>query len=91
MTDDATFNVIRTLINGYDPEGLLEFAPIDEYDPEVRELTALVRGPEKIDADTITRLWLWYFGSSNWPAARPGDVAEVAAKLEAVRRGIRGR
>ena len=91
MTDDTTFHLIRTLINGYDPEGLLQFASIDEYDPEVRELTGLVRGTEKISADTVARLWLRYFGMSNWPAKSSGEVAEVAEKLESIRHGIRGR
>ncbi|MFI7106768.1 hypothetical protein ACIBK9_10710 [Nonomuraea sp. NPDC050227] len=45
MKDDQVAAAVRVLINQYDPEGLLGMgAPEDEYDPEVRDLTALVRG-----------------------------------------------
>ncbi|ERJ11874.1 DUF1871 family protein [Haloplasma contractile] len=37
------FNDIRSVLNEWDPEGLrpLEVAPIDEYDPEVKEIINL--------------------------------------------------
>ncbi|MGW5157995.1 hypothetical protein ACWEPN_21175 [Nonomuraea wenchangensis] len=67
------------LINQYDPEGLLGMgAPEDEYDPEVRDLTALVCGEEEITAEAVGVV-------SEWSTRKPEQVNEVAAALETLR------
>jgi hypothetical protein len=88
VTDDALFSAIRALINQYDPEDLLDIAPQDEYDPEVRELVNLARGREKITSEVIARAWLRYFGASDWPAEHREELVEIAIKLEAIRRDL---
>jgi hypothetical protein len=89
MTDDALHPAIRSLVNQYDPEELLDIAPDDEYDPEVRELVNLVRGQEKITGEMLARAWLRYFGASDWPTERKEELIEVAARLEAIRHDLR--
>ncbi|GAA2988819.1 hypothetical protein [Streptosporangium longisporum] len=87
MTDDRLTAAVRALIDRYDPEGLLGMgAPDDEYDPEVRDLTALVRGGEEITADVVGSVWnRWFNGVSDWCTRRPEQVREVAAALEDLR------
>ncbi|MBB2914388.1 hypothetical protein FHS43_005700 [Streptosporangium becharense] len=89
MTDDQVAAAVRVLINRYDPEGLLGMgAPEDEYDSEVGDLTALVRGEEEITADAVCAVWnRWFDDVSDWCTRRPEQVGEVAAALE----GLRGR
>ncbi|MGC5013599.1 hypothetical protein ACLQ2R_22790 [Streptosporangium sp. DT93] len=87
MTDDRLTTAVRELINRYDPEGLLGMgAPDDEYDSEVRDLTALVRGREKITAGVVGSVWnRWFNDVSDWCTRQPGQVREVAAALEDLR------
>jgi hypothetical protein len=85
MTDDQA--AVRVLINQYDPEGLLGMrAPEDEYDPEVRDLTALVRGEEEITADTVGSVWnRWFNEVSEWCTRTSEQVNAAAAALERLR------
>lgn len=85
MTDDATFLTIRAVINRYDPEDLLNIAPEDEYDPEVREFSRLVHGQQKITGEAVAAIWLKWFGCSDWPTERPAEPIEIAADLERLR------
>ncbi|MEU8149173.1 hypothetical protein [Nonomuraea sp. NPDC048901] len=87
MTGDQVAAAVRALINRYDPEGLLGMgAPEDEYDPEVGDLTALVRGGEKITADAVSSVWnRWFDDVSDWCTRQPEQVREVAAALERLR------
>ncbi|MFI6388177.1 hypothetical protein [Nonomuraea sp. NPDC050540] len=86
MTDDQ-MAAVRALIKEYDPEGLLGMgAPDDEYDPEVRDLVALVRGEEEITPDAVGTIWnRWFNNVSDWCAREPEQVREVAAALERLR------
>ncbi len=61
-------------------------APEDEYDPEVRDLTALVRGEDEITAGAVGSVWnRWFNGVSDWCTREPEQVDEVAAVLERLR------
>lgn len=91
MADDTLFSAIRALVSQYDPEELLDIAPHDEYDPEVRELVNLVRGQEKITSEMVARVWLRYFDTSDWPAEHREELVEVAIKLETIRRDLQSR
>ncbi|MFI6905331.1 hypothetical protein ACIBKY_29000 [Nonomuraea sp. NPDC050394] len=86
MTDDQ-MAAVRALIKGYDPEGLLSMgAPDDEYDPEVRDLVALLGGGEEITPDAVRTIWnKWFDNGSDWCAREPEQVSEVAAALERLR------
>ncbi|MCG5217306.1 hypothetical protein [Streptosporangium sp. KLBMP 9127] len=87
MTGDQVSAAVRVLITRYDPEGLLGMgAPEDEYDPEVRDLAALVDGSEEITADAVGSIWnRWFNMASNWCTRQPEQVVEVAAALERLR------
>jgi hypothetical protein len=87
MRDDQVAAAVRVLINQYDPEGLLGMgAPEDEYDPEVRDLTALVCGEEEITAEAVGAVWnRWFNEVSEWSTRKPEQVNEVAAVLERLR------
>ncbi|RVX47782.1 hypothetical protein EDD27_10733 [Nonomuraea polychroma] len=87
MRDDQVTAAVRVLINQCDPEGLLGMgAPEDEYDPEVRDLTALVCGEEEITAEAVGAVWnRWFNEVSEWSTRKPEQVNEVAAPLERLR------
>ncbi|MEV3981992.1 hypothetical protein [Nonomuraea sp. NPDC049758] len=87
MKGDQTAAAVRVLINQYDPEGLSGMgAPEDEYDPEVRDLTALVRGEEEVTAEAVGAVWnRWFNEVSEWSTRKPEQVSEVAAALERLR------
>ncbi|MFD9947551.1 hypothetical protein ACFWYW_06760 [Nonomuraea sp. NPDC059023] len=86
MTDDQ-MAAVRALIKAHDPEGLLGMgAPDDEYDPEVRDLVALIRGGEEITSDAVGTIWnRWFNNVSDWCVREPEQVSEVAAALERLR------
>ncbi|GAA3195010.1 hypothetical protein [Actinocorallia longicatena] len=89
MSSAEIFGAVRSLINRYDPEELLDIAPEDEYDPEVRDLVGLVWSEREISAGVIAQVWLARFGASDWPGERPADLAEVAEELRAIRAAAR--
>jgi hypothetical protein len=61
-------------------------APEHEYDPEVRDLIALVCGEEEITADAVGSVWnRWFDEVSGWCTRKPDQVNEVAAALERLR------
>ncbi|MFG1997633.1 hypothetical protein ACGFNU_00630 [Spirillospora sp. NPDC048911] len=86
MTGDGVFEAVRAIVNGRDPEGLLEGgAPEDEYDPEVNDLVELVRGGSPVTAEQVRAIWGHWFGASSWIDGRPEELAEVAAELDDLR------
>jgi hypothetical protein len=89
MTSDDVFPAIRALINRYDPEDLLDIAPEDEYDPEVRDLLELVNSDQQITESAVSTCWLNRFGASDWPTDQPDEVTALAAGLNQIRRELR--
>ncbi|MEU4830158.1 hypothetical protein [Streptosporangium sp. NPDC023615] len=91
MRDDPIFESIHRMIELRDPEGLLKAgAPDDEYEPEVKDLAALVRGENVITAESVAAVFDHWFGeTSTWTTRCPGEVSQVAAELEAMRSRLR--
>ncbi|MFI6505098.1 hypothetical protein [Nonomuraea typhae] len=87
MPHDQVTAEVRSLINGYDPEGLLGMgAPEDEYDSEVGDLAALVHAGQEITATAVSAIWnRWFNMSPNWTTRDPEQVSEVATALEQLR------
>ncbi len=53
---------VRRVVDAADPEGPLALgAPLDEYDPEVDDLTRLVQHGE-VTADSVLAVWERWFG-----------------------------
>jgi hypothetical protein len=53
---------VRALVNRYDPAGLIEAGfPDNEYEPEVRDLVALLRSDQVIDVDATNEIWERWF------------------------------
>ncbi|WP_157248566.1 hypothetical protein [Nonomuraea typhae] len=89
MPHDQVTAEVRSLINGYDPEGLLGMgAPEDEYESEVGDLAALVHAGQEITAAAVSSVWnRWFNVSPNWTTRHPSQVGEVAAALDRLRAG----
>lgn len=81
---------IKQIIDRWDPIGLLTHAPEDEYDPEIREIKALLDSGADVNAlaEGIAQIFTHAFGSDVFLRSRP-ECMSVAQKIVAEASPIR--
>lgn len=78
---DAYWTAVHAAVDREDPEGLLASgAPADEYDPEVDDLAALVRGGA-VTAQQVRAIWERWFGPDNGLRRSPDAAQRLTAAL----------
>lgn len=72
---------VQRVVDAADPEGLLDLgAPPDEYDPEVDDLTRLVR-QGRVSTHTVLEVWERWFGPGSALQRHPARLEQLTEHL----------
>ena len=81
---EATWQRVKEVVNGSDPEGLLALGfPDDEYDDAVREITRRLLKGEPTDEMTLSQWFESQYGAR-------ASVAELVEHLSPIAADLRG-